>query len=105
MTNRVHVQVFDEQFLMSTVFDEQFLMNTVFNEQFLMNMVFDERFSMNMILDEPFSMNMFFDERISVLRRPTKIIHCRACQAALHAGQPLFLFQSKYPLFNVFIIT
>jgi hypothetical protein len=50
---------------------------------------------MNIILDERFSMNMFFDEHFSVTRQPTKKIHCCACQAALHAGQPFLLFQSK----------
>jgi hypothetical protein len=75
---------------MNRVFDEHVSMNTVFDEQFLMKMFIDEQFSMKMFIDEQFSMNLFIDEQFSVSRRPTQIIYCRACQAALRAGQPIF---------------
>ena len=94
--------VFNENFFMNMVFDEHVSMNTVFDEQFLMKMFIDEQFSMKMFIDEQFSMNMFIDEQFSVSRRPTQIIYCRACQAALRAGQPIF-FQMKISVVQRFL--
>ena len=83
-------------FLMNMFRWTRFLMNSFWWKCSLMNSFRWTCSSMNsfLFIDEQFSMNLFIDEQFSVSRRPTQIIYCRACQAALRAGQPIF-FQMK----------